>query len=44
MWLAIGALAWFWLAVLALAFMRGAAILNRRDEREPDEHEGGLPL
>lgn len=41
-WIIIIVLAWVALAPIALAFMRGAAILNKRLDH--DEHEDGLPL
>lgn len=43
-WIAIALIVYIALLPIALALMRGAAILNKRAEREPDEHEQGLTL
>ena len=43
-WCLIALIAYIALLPIALAFMRGAAILNKRVDRQPDEHEQGLTL
>ena len=43
-WGLIAVIVYIALLPIALAFMRGAAILNKRAERQPDEHEEGLTL
>ena len=43
-WCLIALIVYIALMPIALAFMRGAAILNKKAERQPDEHEQGLTL
>lgn len=43
-WIIAGIIVWVAVTPIALAFVRGAAMLNKRIERQHDEHEEGLPL